>query len=253
MSTSSLSAGLLLVFLSSVWPVMRVAASYQAQGTFYNVGADLGACGQMHYNNEYVVALAKGIFDTYPGADPSNPNNNPICNKTLLATYKGKGVVVQVVDRCAGCEEEYNTDFSPTAFKVLAPESVGRLYDVEWDWTDLPQGPHTPDNSSSTDDSSSERRSKILGRRKTLDIAPSRSFKRDLSRSSSGKAAQLPKRRHLTQAERRGQSGKITSLDGRSNEDPHSETNVARDIPVPHRAQARGEQRRRLSTTESES
>ncbi|KAH0589954.1 hypothetical protein H2248_000138 [Termitomyces sp. 'cryptogamus'] len=57
-----------------------------------SVGVNLTACGQMHHNNEYVVALGHEIFDAYPGVNITNPNNcnNPICNKTLQATYQEK-------------------------------------------------------------------------------------------------------------------------------------------------------------------
>jgi hypothetical protein len=37
----------------------------------------------------------------------------------------GNSVTVTVVDRCEGCAE-YDLDFSPAAFDVLASESVGR-------------------------------------------------------------------------------------------------------------------------------
>ncbi|KAF8055612.1 hypothetical protein FPV67DRAFT_1679871 [Lyophyllum atratum] len=126
--------------------VAFIAASvtaFTAQTTWFHTGVAPGACGQMHYDSEYVVALAFGTFDTYPGADPKDPNHNPVCNKTLKATYEGKSVVVMVVDRCADCYQAENIDLSPTAFSMIADQSKGRLFGVKWDWTDLPVGPAT--------------------------------------------------------------------------------------------------------------
>jgi len=126
------------VFLSSV-SCFANADPKVGEATWYHVnqhGAP-GACGKMHYDNEYVVAVAFGTFDTFPGAT-SNPNHNPICGKTLQATFEGKSVRVKVVDRCADCMIPGNIDLSPVAFKVLAKLGKGRLFGVTWDWTDLP-------------------------------------------------------------------------------------------------------------------
>ncbi|KAG6830260.1 hypothetical protein H0H87_008650, partial [Tephrocybe sp. NHM501043] len=141
--------------------------------------AGFGACGQMHSNTEYVVALGHGIFDTYPGAKTDDTNHNPICNKTLKATYQSKSVVVKVVDRCGGCPGDYDTDFSPTAFSKLAPESAGRI-DLEWEWSELPPGPV-----GASDTSKEERRSyKTFGRRKALDPVPVQPIRRAVSTTS---------------------------------------------------------------------
>ncbi|KAG6915635.1 hypothetical protein DXG01_010636 [Tephrocybe rancida] len=123
------------------------------------------------------------------------------------ASDKNKSVVVQVVDRCAGCSGKYDTDFSPTAFKKLADESVGRM-DLTWEWTDLPLGAVTGDGGG--DGSPSEkRRSKPFGRRKPQDPAPTKLLGRGPSSVSSTRraGAQPPKRRYLTEMERRKQAG----------------------------------------------
>ncbi|KIP02689.1 hypothetical protein PHLGIDRAFT_48718, partial [Phlebiopsis gigantea 11061_1 CR5-6] len=92
--------------------------------TWYEQG--LGACGVQENDSELVVAIGHALFDGYPGYSGTNPNNNPVCGRTLTATYQGKSVTVTVLDRCVGCDT-YDLDFSPTAFSVLAPTSVGRL------------------------------------------------------------------------------------------------------------------------------
>jgi hypothetical protein len=125
--------------------------AHTAEVTWYDADDADVACGFRVSNNDYIAAMAFGGFDGYPGAT-ANPNTNPICNKALKATYEGKSVVVRIVDRCAGCMKPDNVDLSPTAFSVLADQSKGRLFGVEWDWTDLPPGPvkgdgNVPENS----------------------------------------------------------------------------------------------------------
>jgi len=85
-----------------------------------------------------VVAVGEELFDTWPGYNGYNPNSNPICNKHIKVTYKGKSVVVQVTDRCPGCTKR-SLDLSPAAFEQLAPLGLGRLVDgytsnVQWEW-----------------------------------------------------------------------------------------------------------------------
>ncbi|KIM72472.1 hypothetical protein PILCRDRAFT_740461 [Piloderma croceum F 1598] len=110
---------------------VAVQASNYGDVTYYTPG--LGACGQYNTDTDYIVAVAAGTFDNYPGAT-SNPNNNPICGKQIKVNYQGKSVTVTVVDRCAGCAGAADLDLSPTAFSQLANESVGRLYNAEWDY-----------------------------------------------------------------------------------------------------------------------
>ena len=39
-----------------------------------------------------------------------------------------------VTDRCAGCAGWGDLDMSTSLFEVFAPQSVGRLYGVDWDF-----------------------------------------------------------------------------------------------------------------------
>ncbi|KAM3073595.1 hypothetical protein ACMFMF_006798 [Clarireedia jacksonii] len=68
--------------------------------TYYDVG--LGACGWTNTDSQMVVS------------------------------YGGKSVVVEVVDKCMGCNT-YDLDLSPAAFSALAPESAGRIKGT-WVW-----------------------------------------------------------------------------------------------------------------------
>ncbi len=101
--------------------------TYSGDGTYYNPG--LGSCGFDNDDNDYIVAISHGLFDSE--ATP-NPNDNPFCGKKIKATHDGKSVTVKVVDRCTGCDY-YDLDFSPAAFDQLADEAEGRIT-IEWSW-----------------------------------------------------------------------------------------------------------------------
>ena len=101
----------------------------RGHGTFYNTG--LTACGKSFQDTDFIAAVSAQVFDSYPGAT-ANPNLNPICGKKLRASYKGKSVVVEVQDRCAGCETDKDVDLTPTAFQQIADLGIGRIRDLDW-------------------------------------------------------------------------------------------------------------------------
>ncbi|KAH9837114.1 RlpA-like double-psi beta-barrel-protein domain-containing protein-containing protein [Rhodofomes roseus] len=94
--------------------------------------AGLGACGITNSDSDYIIAVSEDLFDNYPGYDGVNPNNNPVCNKQIIATYGGKSITVTVTDRCTGCNAT-SIDFTPTAFSQLADQSLGRIH-LTWVW-----------------------------------------------------------------------------------------------------------------------
>jgi len=100
-------------------------------GTFYATG--LGACGITNKDTDHIAAVSHLLFDTYPGYKGGNPNNNPICGRKVIATYKGNSVEVEITDRCTGCAIT-DLDFSPAAFDLLADEALGRIHPVTWVW-----------------------------------------------------------------------------------------------------------------------
>ncbi|EIM92959.1 uncharacterized protein STEHIDRAFT_46059 [Stereum hirsutum FP-91666 SS1] len=116
------------VSLCSLTVVLADAASL---GTYYATG--LGSCGITNTDTDYIAAVSYLLFDSYPGYDGTNPNNNPVCNKKITATYQGKSVDITVTDRCTGCALT-DLDFSPSAFDQLADESVGRISGMTWVW-----------------------------------------------------------------------------------------------------------------------
>lgn len=102
---------------------------HSGDGTFYATG--LGACGITNSDTDMIAAIAHDNFDTFPGYNGVNPNNNPICGKQVVASYGGKSVTVTITDRCGGCNTDA-LDFSPSAFSVLADQSIGRIHNVQW-------------------------------------------------------------------------------------------------------------------------
>lgn len=81
--------------------------------------------------NDFIAAASHELYDTFPGAT-ANPNDNPICGRTVTAHADGNSVTVKIMDRCAGCSGEGDLDFSPIAFEQLAPLSVGRIPGMTW-------------------------------------------------------------------------------------------------------------------------
>jgi expansin (peptidoglycan-binding protein) len=100
--------------------------------TYYATG--LGACGITNTDSNMIAAASELLFDTFPGYEGGNPNNNPICNKQVSVTYGGTTILVTITDRCAACAYG-SLDFSPSAFQKLAPLSVGRLHGIDWHFT----------------------------------------------------------------------------------------------------------------------
>ncbi|KIY47006.1 expansin family protein [Fistulina hepatica ATCC 64428] len=91
----------------------------------------LGACGLTSESTQMVAAVSESYFDAFDGFTGSNPNDNPICGQMATAVYGTATVTVTIVDRCAGCETDYDLDFSESAFELLTDLSVGRI-DIDW-------------------------------------------------------------------------------------------------------------------------
>jgi len=108
-----------------------LSGTQTGDGTFFATG--LGACGITNTASDHIVAVSELLFDSYPGYDGVNPNNNPVCGKKILATYEGKSVLVTVVDRCTGCSLT-SLDFTTSAFDLLAEAALGRIHGMTWDW-----------------------------------------------------------------------------------------------------------------------
>ncbi|KAK7460896.1 hypothetical protein VKT23_008824 [Stygiomarasmius scandens] len=123
-SSSILSLSTMMFFKAaalaalSFFPIAAVAQSGTGSATFYHPGTAQGACGMTNTDSDHVVAVSTQIF------------NNGLCNKNMNVSYQGKSVQVKVVDSCPGCGPN-DIDLSPSAFSVLADQSVGRIQ-VDW-------------------------------------------------------------------------------------------------------------------------
>ncbi|KAF9650508.1 expansin family protein [Thelephora ganbajun] len=105
------------------------SSSVVVLGTFYATG--LGACGITNNDGQDIAAVSHSFFDSFPGYDGVNPNNNPMCSKTAEVTYNGITIHVKLTDRCEGCAYG-DLDFSPNAFKQLADFAAGRISGISW-------------------------------------------------------------------------------------------------------------------------
>ena len=111
-------------------PVAAQAASnpsgpvYSGDITFYDVG--MGSCGRYNTADQPVVALAVSMMN-----NPANPNNNPLCGKTITISYGGTTHQATVVDTCHDCSRE-SIDLSTSLFKLVAPGGDGRVHGVQW-------------------------------------------------------------------------------------------------------------------------
>lgn len=107
--------------------------TYSGDLTFYKPG--LGACGEVHGEDDMVVAIAWELYDEAGKSDgSSNPNDNPLCGRKIRISADGgrDSIEVTVVDRCEGCKPT-DLDLSPGAFDKIANADDGRV-DCEWQW-----------------------------------------------------------------------------------------------------------------------
>ncbi|KAI0343860.1 hypothetical protein BDW22DRAFT_1301510, partial [Trametopsis cervina] len=91
----------------------RVSAS-NAKFTYYSAGQ--GACGDTNNDNDWIVAIDSGHYDS------SN-----WCHKTITLSYNGKSAKAQVVDRCEGCPSG-GLDLTPGLFSYFANKDEGVIY-----------------------------------------------------------------------------------------------------------------------------
>jgi len=107
-----------------------MTGTQSGDGTFYATG--LGACGITNNDSQHIAAVSHLLYDSFPGYQGGNPNNNPICGRKVIAHHGGNSVEVTITDRCAACKET-DLDFSPSAFNTLADPALGRIA-ITWEW-----------------------------------------------------------------------------------------------------------------------
>ncbi|KXL50013.1 MAG: hypothetical protein FE78DRAFT_138815 [Acidomyces sp. 'richmondensis'] len=104
--------------------------SYTGDLTWYQTG--LGACGITSSPSDHIVAISEVIYDAYDAEAGGNPNNNPMCGKTVTITgVDGIPYTATVVDRCTGCDEA-SLDLSQDFFNLVTSNGNGRVYNINW-------------------------------------------------------------------------------------------------------------------------
>ncbi|GEQ69859.1 hypothetical protein JCM33374_g3534 [Metschnikowia sp. JCM 33374] len=101
---------------------------FAGHATYYNPG--MGACGMVHTDSDYIVAVGDMLYEQY--TPDGNPNHNTLCGAKLIAHYEGKSVEVTVVDRCGSCSPN-DLDLSPVAFAQIANQGLG-IINLTWEW-----------------------------------------------------------------------------------------------------------------------
>ncbi|CAF3359542.1 unnamed protein product [Rotaria socialis] len=106
-----------------------LSGSFHGRCTYYHVEGDYTACGTRHSDNEYIAALNAPQFDMH--TPNGNPNRNSLCNRKIEVNGPRGSIVVQLVDRCAGCPHD-GLDLSPAAFKAIAGSLSIGVVQVSW-------------------------------------------------------------------------------------------------------------------------
>lgn len=96
--------------------------------TYYAPG--LGSCGETNSDSEAIVALAENMMSAMTPAS-GNPNDNPLCGKSITISYGGKTATAKIMDTCPGCANG-GLDLTSSLFEVFAPLGEGRLTGMKW-------------------------------------------------------------------------------------------------------------------------
>ncbi|MGI5506932.1 cysteine/serine endopeptidase inhibitor [Lentzea sp. CA-135723] len=100
------------------------ASAVSGTSSWYN-DAGYGACGtKINAATELLVAAPAALWTT------PNPNNDPLCRKSIRVTHNGKTITVPIRDKCPSCGSN-KIDLSRPAFAKLANPDVG-IINVTW-------------------------------------------------------------------------------------------------------------------------
>ncbi|GJJ13665.1 hypothetical protein Clacol_007921 [Clathrus columnatus] len=104
-------------------PASLVARDFQGQGTFYYQGGAFGACGQVHQDSDFIIALPESQY-----------NGGSHCGQSVTITDQSTGntQTATVADLCPGCSGD-SIDMSVGLFTSFAAESVG-VIPVSWNY-----------------------------------------------------------------------------------------------------------------------
>ena len=87
-----------------------------------------GSCGIINQASDHIVALSIPVMN-----NPSNPNNNPICNKQISIhnPVTGTDTIATVTDTCQACKFG-DIDATVDLFNIIAPNGDGRVSGIQW-------------------------------------------------------------------------------------------------------------------------
>ena len=87
-----------------------------------------GSCGITNQASDHIVALSIPVMN-----NPSNPNNNPICNKQISIhnPVTGTDTIATVTDTCQACKFG-DIDATIDLFNIIAPNGDGRVSGIQW-------------------------------------------------------------------------------------------------------------------------
>ncbi|KAG0140903.1 hypothetical protein CROQUDRAFT_664576 [Cronartium quercuum f. sp. fusiforme G11] len=96
---------------------------YNGKATFFYQGGAAGACGTVHLDSDYVVAIQSSLYD-----------NGKYCGKKIRVTRTSTGQSVTCVgaDECPSCSSASSLDLSVAAFNALGKPDEG-LFDIKWE------------------------------------------------------------------------------------------------------------------------
>ncbi|MEU3644380.1 cysteine/serine endopeptidase inhibitor [Lentzea sp. NPDC034063] len=101
------------------------ASAVSGTASYYN-DAGYGACGtKINAATELLVAAPAALWTT------PNPNNDPLCRKSIRVTHNGRTITVPIKDKCPSCASN-KIDLSQPAFAGLADTAVG-IINVTWE------------------------------------------------------------------------------------------------------------------------
>ncbi|KAI8379645.1 RlpA-like double-psi beta-barrel-protein domain-containing protein-containing protein [Radiomyces spectabilis] len=97
----------------------------KGDGTYYDPGVGLTACGGLFTAQEMVVALNKIDYGQYV-----NPNDSPVCGQCIIVTGPLGSAKATIQDQCPGCGRG-SLDLSPAVFGEVGDFTEGRI-PVSW-------------------------------------------------------------------------------------------------------------------------
>ncbi|CEQ38672.1 SPOSA6832_00128, partial [Sporobolomyces salmonicolor] len=98
------------------------SGSYSGQATYFYQGGVAGACGTVHSDSDYIVALDSAMY-----------GSGGYCGKSLTIYGNGKSVTASVADECPTCASSGSLDLSLAAFEQLASTDAG-VVSITWSW-----------------------------------------------------------------------------------------------------------------------